>query len=217
MDTRLMCGRFTLRQELTEIVKYFALPNSVDFTPSYNITPSSSIPVVIQHEGRHLINCQWGLMPHWVKADNKFRPINARAETVKEKPFFRDAFRQKRCLIPASGYYEWTGTKGNKQPYYITLKDQELFAFAGLWSHWQTGDNMINSCTIITTTANEQTENIHPRMPVILPTSAYDTWLNKADASLLIPFNREMGVSPVSKKVNQPGADGVELIEPIFP
>ena len=210
-----MCGRFSILNDKTSLEKHFALVDAGEFINSYNVTPSSEIPVIRLDNGkRQLLNCYWGFIPHWAK-DDKFKPINAKAETLPEKPFFRSAFKKNRCLIPASGFYEWKGQKGNKQPWYFKLRDAELFAFAGLWDHWENRDREIDSCTIITTTANSVMAPVHQRMPVILDPDQYDDWLIEGDREILSPYRGEMMCYPVSKKVNRPGSDGEELIRPI--
>ena len=209
-----MCGRYTLHSKLKDILDKTAAVANTDISNSYNITPSSTIPVVRHQDKRELVNCHWGLIPHWTK-DKKYKPINARAETINEKPFFRDAFKKKRCLIPGNGFYEWQGSKGHKQPYYIKLQDEEIFAFAGLWERWESNDQIIESCTIITTEANETMAPIHHRMPVIINSSDYDQWLEQGGKDLLVPYAGDMISYLVSKKVNSPDNDGSELIQAI--
>lgn len=210
-----MCGRFSILNNKSSLVKHFALADSEEFNNSYNVTPSDKIPVIrLNNGGRQLANCQWGFIPHWAK-DDKFKPINARAETLMDKPFFRSAVRNNRCLVPASGFYEWKGQKGNKQPWYFRLKEAELFAFAGLWDHWEGPDIKINSCTIITTNANAVMAPVHRRMPVILDPDQYDEWLIKRNMDILSPYSGEMICYPVSKKVNSPDSEGEELIRPL--
>jgi putative SOS response-associated peptidase YedK len=210
-----MCGRFSILNDKTGLVRHFALTDAGEFITSYNITPSSHIPVIrLNDRKRELVNCHWGFIPHWAK-DNKFKPINAKAETLVEKPFFRSAFRDRRCLIPASGFYEWKGQQGDKQPYYIKLPDTDFFAFAGLWDCWGKGDQTLESCAIITTTANDIMEPIHDRMPVILDPDQYDEWLTDGQNKLLLPYQGKIVCYPVSKKVNKPGNDGAGLIQPV--
>lgn len=206
-----MCGRFSVWSDKNTILEHFGLQYAPDFRISYNIAPSQVIPVIRTIEAsRELTNCRWGLVPHWSK-DSKYKPINARAESVTEKPFFRDSFRKRRCLIPANGFYEWQGPKGHKQPYYIHLKDSELFAFAGLWDRWQDQD----TCAIITTTANETMNPIHDRMPVIIRQEHYDQWLEEGEKDLLRPCEMPMESYPISGIVNKPSNDGPELIKPV--
>ena len=131
-----MCGRFVLQSDKTRLADHYGLTNLPAFTGSYNVTPSAEIPVIRYHPKRELAVCHWGFIPHWVK-EPALKPINARAETLTVKPYFRDAFRQRRCLIPANGYYEWQVEAGRKQPYFIRMKGADLFSFAGVWSSWQ--------------------------------------------------------------------------------
>ncbi|MBN1319034.1 MAG: SOS response-associated peptidase, partial [Anaerolineales bacterium] len=169
---------------------------------------------------------QWGLIPFWAKdAKIGYRMINARSETLAEKPAFRTAYRRRRCLVLASGFYEWKSIKGQKTkvPYYIQLKNREPFAMAGLWEVWNSPDgSVIPSCTIITTRPNELVEPIHNRMPVILPSEAYELWLDPAEKkaadldSLLQPMSsKEMAAYPVSILVNSPNNDTPECIMPV--
>lgn len=208
-----MCGRFTLYTDEASLARHFALVDSCRLKPGWNITPASDIPIVyIRNRGRVLINAHWGLVPHWAK-DDTFQPINARAETVATKPFFRDAYKNGRCLIPASGFYEWQGSEGHKQPYYFSLPDTDIFAFAGLRDHWDSPGKSLDSCTIITTAANDIMAPVHNRMPVILAPDDYDAWLNGDDGDLLQPYAGEMQVWPVSTLVNNPKHDGRDLIK----
>ena len=210
-----MCGRFSIYSNSRDLVDHFTLSSADEYQISYNVSPSNDIPVVrLKDNKRVLVNCNWGLLPFWAKNMN-YRPINARVETIEEKPFFKDAYKKRRCLIPANGFYEWRGTKGNKQPFYFTLEEAELFSFAGLWERWENNNKIIESCTIITTTANQIMQNIHNRMPVILKPEQYDRWLFDGEKSLLIPYPGEMNHYPVGTKVNKPGADGEDLIQPL--
>ena len=174
-----MCGRYTLRTPVDSLVEAFDIvdyPSSL--TPSYNIAPTQEVAAVVEEdEKRKLEMFHWGLIPSWAKdpsIGNKM--INARAETVSEKPSFRKAFKVRRCLILADGFYEWQKTDNGKQPYYIKMQDDSPFAFAGLWEIWQNGEE-IRSATIITTEANDLMNEIHHRMPVILPPEDYGMWL----------------------------------------
>jgi putative SOS response-associated peptidase YedK len=166
---------------------------------------------------------RWGLIPSWAK-DAKIgnKLINARGETVAEKPSFRSAFRKRRCLIPADGFYEWKKLDGGKQPHFIHLRDEEPFAFAGLWEHWTNPDDgeVIESCTIVTTEANALMRTLHDRMPVILPPADYDRWLDPATQDveglkeLLRPYSsEEMTAYPISAYVNNPRHEGVKCLE----
>lgn len=167
-----MCGRFTLRTPAKHIAEIFGLSDVFDLPHQYNIAPSQDVAAVrLNREGkkRELAMLHWGLVPFWAK-DPKigYRTINARAETLATKPSFRNAFKKRRCLIVADGFYEWQKTNGKKQPFLIHMKDDRPFAFAGLWEHWKGDDEVIESCTIIVTEANDLMKPIHDRMPVIL-------------------------------------------------
>ena len=219
-----MCGRFNLKLTPAELLEIFALIREFDFPPRYNIAPTQSV-VTIRKSGifREATAMHWGLIPSWAKDPSiGNRMINARAETIAEKPSFRNAFKKQRCLIPATGFYEWKKTGGKtKQPYHIGMNDGEPFAFAGLWESWQGGEQKtIESCTIITTEANRLLSDIHDRMPVILSEEDYDTWLDPKlkDAEtlqeLLNPLDPEaMRVYPVSTLVNSPRNDRPECME----
>lgn len=210
-----MCGRFTQTHAATAIAQAFSLDELPNWEPSYNIAPTQAIPAIRQgtDSKRRFQSLRWGLIPSWSKdLAIGARLINARAETVAEKPSFRSAFRQRRCLIITDGFYEWQRSDGKKQPYYIHLTDRPLFAFAGLWEKWQgaEGGEAIESCTILTTTPNSVMEPIHDRMPVILNPKHYDIWLDNATQShdlqeLLRPYSAtDMVAYPVSNWVNSP-------------
>jgi putative SOS response-associated peptidase YedK len=221
-----MCGRFTLTDPDADLSVQFGLPEIPDLEPRYNIAPTQPVAAVRLHPqnaARELAMLHWGLIPFWAK-DPKIgsRMINARSETVAEKPAFRAAFRQRRCLIVADGFYEWQKTNGTKQPYYIRLHDARPFAFAGLWERWQGPESVIESCTLLTTAPNELLSSVHNRMPVILKPSDYDLWLdpdlNHAEmlGEVLRPFPSElMQAYPVSLHVNRPRNDDPRCIEPL--
>lgn len=210
-----MCGRFSIISDKSRLAKHFGLKTAPAYHASYNVAPSADIPVIRLHENaRELINCRWGLVPHWAK-DRKFAPINAKAETLMEKPFFRTAYKNKRCLVPANGFYEWKRMQGGKQPYYFRLADDEILAFAGLWDEWQQEDDQVTSCAIITTEANALMAPVHGRMPVILDPENYDAWLTEGGRELLAPYAGRMVCYPVSKKVNNPKNDGAGLIQAV--
>ena len=221
-----MCGRFSNKLSWREIVSFYRLtlaPDNTAYAPRYNVAPSQSIPVLRTVDGeRELVVMRWGLIPHWAKdpaIGNKL--INARAETVAEKPSFRSAFRRRRCLIPASGFYEWQKTTGGtRQPWYIRLASGEPLSLAGLWEQWQPpGGDRIESCTIITTAANELLAPIHHRMPVILSAADHDAWLDPAAPSpgaLLRSYEAEkMTAYPIGRLVNDPRNDDPACIEPL--
>jgi putative SOS response-associated peptidase YedK len=213
-----MCGRYTLYTDLDRLIEQFELFRAADIQPRYNIAPSQMVPVVRQaEEGRELVAMRWGLIPSWAKDEKAgYSMINARAETVAEKP----AFRRRRCLIPVDGFYEWKKLERAKQPFHVRLRNGEPFAFAGLWEHWQGPEGRtVESCAIIVTDANELMRPIHDRMPVILDRGSYATWLdpNLTDAerlkALLAPYpNERMEAQPVSAAVNSPKNDRADLI-----
>lgn len=221
-----MCGRFTLTQSAEEITEFFGLSEVLELTPRYNIAPSQLIAAIIQDKGSQenkLKWMRWGLIPSWAK-DTRigYKLINARSETLTEKPSFRNAFKHRRCLIIADGFYEWQKQEKHKQPYYIQLRDKQPFAFAGLWETWQQEDEKaIISCTIITTEANALMQPIHDRMPVILSPDVYEQWLDPTFAQsndlqeYLKPYDSEMIATPVSNVVNNPVHDRRECVEAI--
>lgn len=211
-----MCGRFTQTHSATELAAAFDLDEPPDWQPRYNIAPTQSIPAIVEpHQFKRL---RWGLIPSWAKdLSIGSKLINARAETVSEKPSFRDAFKRRRCLIAADGYYEWKKQAGKKQPFYFQLTDHQPFAFAGLWERWNSPEGeALETCTIITTEANELAATVHDRMPVILTQEQYDRWLDPAfkDAqSLLHPYpSNAMQTYPVPLVVNSPAHDALDCI-----
>ncbi len=222
-----MCGRFTLFAPADEIARRFQVANRFpdSYYPRYNIAPTQPVLAVISDGKQNRIGyLRWGLIPPWAK-DEKIgnKLINARAETLTEKPSFREAVRRRRCLIVADGFYEWAQTVHGKQPMRVQLKDGRLFAMAGLWERWRAPDgNWVNTCTIVTTEANERLKAIHPRMPVILAEEDEATWLDPSleDAVFWQPLLKsypadEMVAYPVSNKVNRASYDAPELIEPL--
>jgi putative SOS response-associated peptidase YedK len=221
-----MCGRFTLTlspNQLKLAFPWLAIPP--DLAPSYNIAPSQRVAVVPNKEKREVELFQWGLIPHWAK-DRKIgnRMINARCETLAEKPSFRAAYRRRRCLVLADGFYEWKKEPDRKAkiPIYVRMRSGEPFAFAGLWEVWRGPDGVpVNSCAIITTGPNALLEPIHPRMPVILPRESYQQWLEPDEqpparlATLLKPYPAaEMTAYPVSTLVNSPRNNSPACIAP---
>ncbi len=219
-----MCGRYTLKNPMDVLAEYFEVedyPSSL--TPSYNIAPTQEVAAVVEEdEKRKLEMLRWGLIPSWAKdpaIGNKM--INARAETVSEKPSFRAAFKKRRCLIVADGFYEWQKTDNGKQPYHFKLKDSSPFAFAGLWETWDKEGEEIRSCSIVTTDANDLMNEIHHRMPVILHPENYGVWLDQgfdekeALMDLLRPYpSDQMEAYPVSRRVNKPANNEPSVIEP---
>src|SRR5271157_5522444 len=221
-----MCGRFVLMSPGKLLAERFDLEEVPDLKPRYNIAPTQMVAVVrLEKEtGRRRLDLlRWGLIPFWSKDPSiGNRLINARAESAAEKPAFRSAFKSGRCLVPADGYYEWKkGKGGQKQPYLARNADGSPFAFAGLWEKWQAPeDQIIASCTILTTDANDLTQPIHDRMPVILKPEDYDLWLDPQVKApnllkpLLRPYpSEEMVAEPVSPKVNKATYDAPDCVE----
>ena len=171
-------------RNIEELKAFFSIDNAVcEATPNLDIAPAQEVLAIIRHAGENRLDkFHWGLVPFWAKdVSIGTRLINARVETIAEKPSFRNAFKSRRCLIPADGFYEWKGDTGQRQPFFITLPDQKLFAFAGLWETWQNKDGqdaIYKSCTIITTRASQSFSMIHHRMPVILKPQVYKQWLD---------------------------------------
>ena len=222
-----MCGRFTLFEPDKILAREFGVSGIPLLSPRYNIAPSQPVAAVRAAPagtGREPALLRWGLIPSWSK-DPAIgnRLINARAETASQKPSFRNAFNRRRCLIPASGFYEWQRRELRKQPFYIRMHDGRPFAFAGLWDRWESPDKgVIESCTILTTATNALLAPIHDRMPVILPPGKYDRWLDPSLqdqdslAPLLVPFPPEdMIAFPVSPRVNAPSTDDEGCIAPL--
>ena len=217
-----MCGRFTLTasaQRLQEVFPLFEIP---DAPPRYNIAPTQQILVVRQEDNTkpRAAFLRWGLIPSWAK-DKKIAAslINARADTVASKPAFRAAFKRRRCLVLADGFYEWQKGTKPKQPYHIRMTDARPFAFAGLWEHWSGEEPTIDSCTIITTDANDALRPLHDRMPVILGPSDYARWLDPAVADpgvlqeMLRPYAAEqMTAGPVGTYVNNARNEGADCL-----
>lgn len=222
-----MCGRYSQARPAERIAERFGVigPFPVELKPRYNIAPSQDAPVVVLLEDRRVELYHWGLIPSWSKeASIGQRMINARAETVAEKPSYRKSFKRARCLVIADGFYEWMADPGGrtKTPMRIRLKSDEPFAMAGLWDHWTGGDGKeIKSFTIVTTEANEALSAIHERMPVILRREDEDPWLDPDTKqedllAMLRPYpSEETEAYPVSKLVNSPRNDLPQCIEPL--
>jgi putative SOS response-associated peptidase YedK len=220
-----MCGRYVITsapEAIKALFRYQALPN---FPPRFNVAPSQPIPIVRLADGkRQFALVRWGLLPSWVKDPKTFTLlINARGESVIDKPAFRAAMKRRRCLIPADGFYEWQADGSRKQPYFIRLKSGQPMAFAGLWECW-TGPNgeELETAAIVTTEANRALGHIHDRMPVILAPDAFDLWLNCAEvdaqtaAALIAPAPDSLFEAyPVSTDVNRVANDNAKLVEPV--
>ncbi len=225
-----MCGRYTLSVPLSNLVDSFDVqPPDFEYPPRFNIAPTQDAPVIAQDEaGRRMGLLRWGLIPSWAKDPAiGSRMINARSETVAEKPAFRRAFQRRRCLVLADGFFEWKreegegATKGLKTPYWIHRADREPFVMAGLWEKWDPGETApVYTFTVLTTEAVPSIREIHPRMPVILPASTHDRWLDPKTApgdllTLLRPYGEDIEAYPVTTGVNSPRNDLPEFIEPV--
>jgi len=222
-----MCGRYIIKAPVSQLATLFDLIDGPKLSPLYNVSPTQSVPAIrlnTEKKARELTMLKWGLIPGWAKDHAiSYRMSNARSDTVAQKPSFRSAFKRRRCLMVADGFYEWQKTNGKKQPYFIGLKDEAPFAFAGLWEHWQDPEGEpVESCTIITTDANDLVKEIHNRMPVILKPKDYDLWLDpemqdvEKLQKLLVPYApKEMKAYPVSLMVNNPTNDNPKCVEPL--
>jgi len=221
-----MCGRFTLTANPADVQDTFSNFNfTTQFAPRFNIAPSQPILAIPNDDKLTADFFVWGLIPMWAKDPSiGNRLINARGETLAEKPSFRGSYRHKRCLILADGFYEWKSTAGKKTktPYFIHMQNRKPFAFAGLWDHWESPDgSSIKTCTIITTSPNELMESIHDRMPVIVHPRDYGKWLDPAPQTpetlgpIIKPYPAEaMSAYPVSTSVNSTTNDAPELVVP---
>jgi len=246
-----MCGRFTLTNPTDELAGYFNVLVKTQLRPRFNIAPTQPVACVRREPrqpgdksdaANELVDMRWGLIPHWAK-DPAIgnRMINARSETVAEKPAYKDAFRRRRCLVVADGFYEWRKLEGAKQPYFIAMADRKPFGIAGLWARWKPGegqldnivgaerpkvpmtdDGRVESCSFLTTGPNELMEPIHNRMPVIVPSDQWETWLSPEIedvdllGKLLLPYPaEEMQAWPVSTHVNKPTNDDPDCIRPL--
>ena len=220
-----MCGRYSLAADLEDIQRRFEFFDSeLTHSPRYNIAPTQPVLAVTNDEGRQPAYLRWGLIPSWAKnASAGNRLINARAETVAERPSFRTALASRRCMVIADGFYEWQRIGNARRPMRVSMKSGELFAFAGLWDSWRdpAGD-IVRSCTIITTEPNELLRPIHNRMPVILPRELESFWLDDevqdplALGDILSPYPAEaMDAYEVSSLVNRPSNEGPEVAIPV--
>ena len=221
-----MCGRYALKTSVPEIARILGAGAKVEFAPSYNVAPSRMVPVCrVSVDGdRELALLRWGLVPHWAKEVNdRYRMINARAETVDKKPAFRTPFRRRRCLVPADGYFEWKAEPQRKQPYFIHRNDGMPLFLAGLWDRWEkSNDGPLDSFSIVTTSASERLVAIHDRMPVIIREADRRTWLDPEmdDSDQLLPLldpdpGIELSLTPVSTYVNNPRHDDARCLQPV--
>jgi putative SOS response-associated peptidase YedK len=224
-----MCGRFAFYSPHEAIAQLFGLMDAPEVEPRYNIAPTQFIPAVRHDEAaaRRLALLFWGLVPSWAKDKSiGARMINARGETLREKPAFRNAFKRRRCLVLADGYYEWQAHAQGKQPYLIRMRSGAPFAMAGLWETWREGESneALDSCAVVTTSPSASLAHIHDRMPVILPPEKYDFWLDRRNedvealSRLLVAYPADsMDAFPVSKRVNNARNDDPGLILPSPP
>jgi len=225
-----MCGRYNLRATPQEIAEIFALVREPEVVPRFNIAPTQAVPIVRRDSGGHRESAfvRWGLIPSWAKDPTIGASlINARADGIATKPSFRSAFKRRRCLVPADGFYEWQAIPGSKlkQPYAIGLKQPGTFAFAGLWETWKDPEgSALETCTIVTTEPNEMMATIHTRMPVILHREDHARWLETSEADapsllpLLVPYPAEaMQLTPVSTLVNNVRNESPECLKPEEP
>ncbi len=221
-----MCGRKTLTKDMKSIIEELAVDeweNPEDFHPSYNITPTQTSPILIYDNGSKVKMMKWGLIPHWAKDESiGAKLINARSETLTEKPSFQNLVSKNRCIVISDGYYEWKRIGKQKQPYYIHHPENKLLLMAGLWSQWKSKDKtIVFSYTVITTTPTPDIAFIHSRMPVILSEKNLPIWLNGNQYSsndalkYLIPFETSLTFSPVSPFVNSPKNNSMECIKPL--
>jgi putative SOS response-associated peptidase YedK len=220
-----MCGRFTL-EPTARFYERFDLANRLpELQPRYNIAPGTLVPVIVAQDENRVMLMRWGLIPHWAKDEKgSYKMINARAETLTTRPAYRGLLAAHRCIIPASGFYEWKAEGRGKIPYYIHPAHEEFIAFAGLYDVWQLAEQEeVYSCTIITTNADAVVGRVHHRMPAILPQALEDAWLDPARTAaqdtLRILHARgsvPLEAYPVSRMVNKPSIDGHELIRPVL-
>ena len=203
-----MCGRFALHAHPDVVSLQFGLSSLPIFEPRYNIAPTARI-LIVRGDGAAL--ARWGLIPGWSRSPSLTAKLfNARAETVAEKPAFREAYQKRRCLIPASGFYEWKSEFGLRQPYYVHPAQEELFAFAGLWEQWRD----LQTCAIVTTAANAKMAAVHDRMPAIVARADYSDWLAGKSGQLLPCPDHAIAIRRVSRAVNDARSEAPTLIEP---
>jgi putative SOS response-associated peptidase YedK len=222
-----MCNRYRLTHPQHDLAERFLARNEIDDAPRYNIAPTQPVIIVRKEhaqKSRHFTTMRWGLIPHWAKdASIGTRTLNARSETVTKLPAFRESIFTKRCLVPADGFYEWRKMGSVKQPYCFEVGEGEIFAFAGLWDEWRSPEGeVIESCTILTTTPNRLVADMHDRMPVIVPPDKYDVWLDpdvtdfNAIKDILKPYDADqMRRYPVSTRLNNSKNEGADAAAPV--
>lgn len=221
-----MCGRYFLHSTADKLTTLFGEMPMPLLSPRYNIAPTQPVPIIRQNaQGeREMVLARWGLIPGWSKGpDSRYSTFNARLETVTEKPAYRNAFRYRRCLIPADGFYEWQGSGNTKQPHVLRAKDKSPLALAGLWEHWQDANgNEIDSCVILVRAANAQISAVYDRMPVVVTPQAFDLWLDihsqkpqPLETLLAAQQAPTLAIYPASRAVNNPTNDSPDLLEPL--
>jgi len=222
-----MCGRYEVHTPVEDLARQFEAaltPDAAALPLRYNVAPSLKVPVVrFRKRQREVAALSWGLLPSWSKDARMHRPINARADSVFDKPMFRNAIARRRCLIPADGFYEWQQGPGGKQPWHVGMLDHSTFALGGIWEYWaKPGGEPVLSCAVVVTDANELVAKIHDRMPVIVAPEDYDRWLDPELTDpmeiqrMLAPYPaEEMRAYPVSHEVNNANNEGPQLIQPL--
>jgi putative SOS response-associated peptidase YedK len=218
-----MCGRYELHTHPAAIALAFGLKSSPALKPHYNIAPMQPVPIVRQNsQGERVLNeMRWGLVPRWAKDPSiGAKLINARGEGIAEKPAFKMAFERRRCLMPADGFYEWKVVKGGKQPYLVASKDGAPLGMAGLYERWLAPDGeVLDTCTVITTDANDLLRDVHDRMPVIIAPEDYARWLDRSNAAvtdLIAPYPSDaIRIHPISTRVNAVKNDDPALLDPV--
>lgn len=226
VNSTAMCGRFVRSSSIREFCAHVGGLSEARavLTASYNVAPSHALLLIRNTDAgdREWATLPWGFLPHWAKDASMRKPINARSEEVHKKPYFRDAFRHRRCLIAFDGWYEWRKLTGRKQPYFVKLAGAGPFAFAGLWDRWEPRDGAaIETCCILTSNACESLQHIHPRMPVVVKPNDYDRWLDRSITTrqplehVLQPYDGELQAWPVSTYVNDPANDEKQCTQPV--
>jgi putative SOS response-associated peptidase YedK len=223
-----MCGRFAFYSPHESVMRLFGVGDGPPIEPRWNVAPTLYIAAVrerVHDPARHVSMLYWGLVPYWAKEKSMgARLINARGESLKDKPAFRDAYRRRRCLVLADGYYEWLRAGAVRQPYFIQQASGEPFGMAGLWERWREpgSESMLESCTIVTTGPAASIAHLHDRMPVIVPPAAHAEWLDPRNDAveqldrLLVPYaDAELAARPVGRRVNDARNEGADLIDPL--
>lgn len=214
-----VCGRFSLFAPREDLFKRFGADVAFDYEPRFNIAPRADIATIRSADDHRIVNQEWGLLPHWADdTDEGPRPINARSETVAENNMFKHAFEERRCLVPADGFYEWRGERGSKRPYRVHLVEDDLFSMAGIWNRFDENGDTVETVTILTTQPNDVVEPIHDRMPVVFEPDEESRWLHgEPDEALAVcgPYEGgKMEAYEIPAAVNNPENDRPEIVEP---